>query len=203
MVVELGQHIEGARNLPYVKDDLDSKGRSIFLLPFFDAKSDEWFAFFPSGKNRFQRVALVDIERGAYLAPAALDEARDFCLPLHDLVFQRMSFAKMGNPMMGLEDAIENASSLLEFYRIVSDLYADGHPGASQLAQSLVGQLFVVSRSLFESLQVISRVVSSYFRHVNDTSKPLMKKLPTSFADVALRNGVGDAQLLSHSTFSN
>jgi len=187
-MVELGRHIEEARNLPYVKAGIDLKGRSIFLLPFYDTDVNEWFAFFETEPGRFQRVALVDIDRGAYLASVALDEACDLCLPLHDLVFQRMSFPKMGNPIMGLEDAVENACSVLEFYRIVSELYAEGHPGASQLAQSLVSQLFVVSRSLYDSLQMVCRVIATYFRRLDDTSKPLMKKLPTSFAEVALRH---------------
>jgi hypothetical protein len=107
-------------------------------------------------------------------------------MPLHDLAFQRMSFPKMGRPLMGLEDAVENATSVLEFYEIVSHLHQKQHAGASQLAQSLLSQLFVVSRSLYDTLQVVCRVVCSYAKRIDDPSTTLMNNLPTSFAEVAL-----------------
>lgn len=187
-MVELGGFINSAADLPYVEAGVGLQGRAIHVLPYFDASRQEWFAFFPVAGKRFQRVALVDIVRGAYISSESLNTKDDYSLPLHNLVFQQMSFPKVGNPMMGLEDAIENTSSLLELFELVSVLHAADHPGASQLAQSLVSQLFVVSRSLYDSLQVFCRMIASYAKQSDALSKPLMKKLPTSFAEVALHS---------------
>ena len=185
-MVALGAYIESPLELPYIDKDVDLKGRTIHLLPYYDASASEWFAFFPGKGKKLQRVALVDVIRGGYLSSKPLEESTDLSLPLHDLVFQRMSFPGMGRPIMGLEDAVENATSTLEFYEIVSKLHQEAHPGASQMAQSLLNQLFVVSRSLYDTLQVVCKVVCSFAMRIEDPSKAMMNNLPTSFAEVAL-----------------
>jgi len=185
-MVKLGEYIDGATQLPYVAEGVKLRGRTIFLLPLFSNKPGEWFAFLPSGSGRLQRVALVDVIQGSYIAAAPIDPSSDFCLPLANLVFQQMSFSGVARPLMGLEDAIEGTASLLDLYEIVSNLHTAGHPGASQLTQALVNQLFVVSRSLFDVLQSLCRAVCSVVKRLDDPGKPLMKNLPTSFARVAL-----------------
>jgi len=51
----------------------------------------------------------------------------------------------------------------------------------------LLNQLFIVSRSIYDTLQVMCKVVCSFAMQLDDPSKALMNNLPTSFAAVALQ----------------
>ncbi len=185
-MIQVGEYIEDPSRLPYVAEHIELQGRAIHVIPYFSSKNGEWFGFVqPQGKP-LQRIALVDVVSGAYLASAPIQRDTDLYLPLEDLVFQRMSFPGVARPLMGLEDVVENFASLLELYELVSQLCHKEHPGAWQMAQLLVNQLFVVSRSLFDVLQGLCRQVCSVVKRLDDRSKRLMQDLPASFADAAL-----------------
>ncbi len=185
MVVEPGGIVRTAAELPYVVNP-PSDGRSVFLVPFFEQGSREWHAFFPIEKNHLRRMRLVEVVTGPYLSSHPLLPDQDLGLPLEDLVFQRMSFSTLARPMSGLEDVVENLASILELYRVVSLRSSENRIEAGQLAQALLEYLLVVTRSLYDVLQVLSREASSLFKRVDDREKSLMHKLSDSFADVAL-----------------
>ena len=187
-MVKIGEYLDTPTDLPYVADGVQLWGRAIVLLPYFSHESTEWFGFFQHPDKSLQRVPLVDIVSGGFLASAPLKAGQDFYLPLEDLVFQRMSFPGITRPLSGLEDVIESFASLLELYEQVSHNCQEKRPGAPQTAQLLVNQLMIVARTAFDVLQTISREACATVKRIDDRTKPLMQSLPRkdSFAQVAL-----------------
>lgn len=185
-MVKRGEYLDTPTDLPYVADGVQLWGRAIFLLPYFSRESTEWFGFLPRPDKSLQRVALVDVVSGAFLASAPLKADQDFFLPLEDLVFQRMSFSGLARPLSGLEDVIESFASLLELYEQVSHNCQEERTGAPQTAQLLVNQLMVVARTAFDVLQKICCEACATTRRIDDRTKPLMQPLKNSFAQVAL-----------------
>ena len=187
-MVKVGGYLDSPADLPYVADGVQLWGRSLFLLPYFSSESTEWFGFFPRPDKSLQRVALVDVVSGAFLASAPLKADQDFFLPLEDLVFQRMSFSGLARPLFGLEDVIESFASLLELYEHVSRHCQEERRGARQTAQLLVNHLMVVARTAFDVLQGVCRGACAKVQRIDDRTKPLMQPLPRkdSFAQVAL-----------------
>lgn len=187
-MVKVGEFLDGPTDLPYIADDVRLQGRSVFLLPYYCPEDGEWFGFFQYPDKSIQRVALVDVVSGVFLAPAPLNPGQDLYLPLEDLVFQRMSSSGIARPLAGLKDVIESFASLLELYEQVSANCEAGRVGASHTAQFLVNQLVVVTSTAFDVLQGICREACSVVKRVDDTAKPLMKPLPRkdSFAQIAL-----------------
>ena len=185
-MVNVGGFLDTPTDLPYVSNGVRLWGRSIFLLPYFSSESAEWFGFLQHPGRFLQRVALVDVVSGGFVASAPLKADQDFCLPLEDLVFQRMSFSGLARPLSGLEDVIESFASLLELYEQVSHNCQEERAGAPQTAQLLVNHLMVVARTAFDVLQGICRGVCAIVKRTDDKTKPLMKQLGDSFAKVAL-----------------
>lgn len=188
-MVKVGGYLDSPADLPYVADGVQLRGRVIFLLPYFSHESTEWFGFWQRPDKSLQRVALVDVGSGPFLASAPLKAEQDFYLPLEDLVLQRMSFPGIIRPLSGLADVIESFASLLELYEQVSHNCQEERTGARQTAQLLVNQLMVVARSAFDVLQGVCRGVCAIVKRTDDKTKPLMKKLGDSFAKVALHKG--------------
>lgn len=185
-MVKVGGYLDSPADLPYVADGVQLWGRAIFLLPYFSSESTEWFGFFQHPDKSPQRVALVDVVSGAFLASAPLKADQDFFLPLEDLVFQRMSFSGLARPLSGLEDVIESFASLLELYEQVSHNCQEERTGAPQTAQLLVNHLMVVARTAFDVLQGVCCEACATVQRIDDRTKPLMKRLGDSFAKVAL-----------------
>jgi len=185
-MVEVGGMLKRPMDLPYVAAGVALLGRAIFVLHYYRSETSEWFGFFPRPDGSLQRVALVDVVSGAFLASAPVKTDQDFFLPIEDLVFQQMSFSGLARPLSGLEDVIENLASLLELYEHVSRHCQEKRPGAPQTAQLLVNQLLVVARTAFDVLQGICREACATVRRKADPTKPLMKALGKSFAQVAL-----------------
>lgn len=187
-MVKIGGCLDNPTELPYVADGVQLWGRSILLLPYFSHESAEWFGFFQHPDKSFQRVALVDVVSGGFLASAPLKAGQDFYLPLEDLVFQRISFPGITRSLPGLEDVIESFASLLELYEQVSHNCQEKRPGAPQTAQLLVNEVMIVARTAFDVLQTISREACAAVKRIDDRTRPLMQSLPRkdSFAQVAL-----------------
>jgi len=187
-MVKIGEYLDTPTDLPYVTDGVQLWGRAIVLLPYFSHKSTEWFGFFQHPDKSLQRVALVDVVSGGFLASAPLKAGQDFYLPLEDLVFQRMSFPGITRPLSGLEDVIDSFASLLELYEQVSNSCQEKRPGAEQTAQLLVNHLMIVARTAFDVLQAINRETCAIVKQIDNRTKPLMQPLSRkdSFAQVAL-----------------
>lgn len=185
MMVEPGGILKVAAALPYVVHP-PSDGRSVFVVPFFESRSGEWFFFVPRPDKTLLRIAGSDVVIGSYLTSEALRPHEDLYLPLVDLVFQRMSFSKLARPLMGLEDVVENLASIVELYHLVSLRSSENRIEGGQLAEALVEYLLVTARSMYDVLQVLSREASLLIKRVDDRSKSLMHQLSDSFADVAL-----------------
>ena len=185
-MVKVGGYLDDPADLPYVTNGVQLEGRHIFLLPYFSTENKEWFGFFQRPDKPLQRVALVDVVSGAFLASAPLKADQDFYLPLEDLVFQRMSFPGIARPLSGLENVIKSFASLLELYEQVSHNCQEERTGALQTAQLLVNHLMVVTRTAFDVLQGISCGVCGIVKRTDDKTKPLMKQLGDSFAKVVL-----------------
>jgi len=184
-MVEPGGILRIAAELPYIVNP-PSDGRSVFVVPFFESRSKEWFFFVQRQDEALLRIAGRDVVVGSYLSSEALRPDEDLYLPLENLVFQKMSFTKLARPLMGLEDVIENLASILEFYRLVSLRSSENRIEGGQLAEALVEYLLVTARSLYDVLQVLSREAALLIKRVDDRAKSLMHQLPDSFADVAL-----------------
>ena len=188
-MAKIGEYLNGPTDLPYVADGVQLWGRAILLLPYFSHETTEWFGFFQRPDKLLQRIALVDVFSGAFLASSPLKTDQDFYLPLEDLVFQRMSFPGITRPLSGLDDVIESFASLLELYEQVSHNCQEERTGALQTAQLLVNHLMVVARTAFDVLQAVCREACATVKQIEDRTRPLMQSLPRkdSFPQVALR----------------
>jgi len=67
-VAKIGEYLNGPTDLPYVADGVQLWGRAILLLPYFSHETTEWFGFFQRPDKLLQRIALVDVFSGAFLA---------------------------------------------------------------------------------------------------------------------------------------
>lgn len=185
-VVGVGEYLSSPADLPYIDRGVVLGGRAVILLPYYSCEDKEWFGFFQYPDGRIQRVGLVDVVSGPFVASTPLKGKEDLALPLEDLVFQRMSFPRVARPLRGFEDVVESFAALLELYERVSLDCAEKRPGATQTAQLLVNHLLVVARSGFDVLQKIIRAACSVTRRIDDMTKHLMNPLTDSFAQVAL-----------------
>jgi hypothetical protein len=185
-MVRPGEYLSSPADLPYIDRNVELGGRAVIILPYYSSEAEEWFGFVQYPDGRIQRVGLVDVVSGSFLASAPLKDDEDLALPLEDMVFQKMSFSGVARPLSGFEDVVESFAALLELYERVSLDCAERRPGATQTAQLLVNHLLVVARSGFDVLQEIIRAACSVTRRIDDTAKHLMNPLADSFAQVAL-----------------
>jgi len=188
-MVEYGEILGGPADLPYVAGEVDLAGRKILLVPFYSSEAEEWFAVADVGNRQLRRIRLVDVVAGLLVAPEAPKPDEDLLIPLADLVFNRMSFPNLVRPLNGLLDVVENCASILELYDQISPLYARGHPGAQQVVQTLVNQLMVVCRTLYDVLHGLSREACSTVKRPEDLSMPLMEPLPKRVSKLMLKDG--------------
>lgn len=188
-MVEYGQAIRSGRELPYVAPGVELHGRAIPVVPYFDCATDEWFGFLQIPGKGLTRMQMHGVVEGLLLASRPLDSEADLCIPLANFVFQHMSFKGVLRSLNGVLDVLENLASTLELYEHISRLYAEELPGASQLSQTLVNWLMVTSRTYFEVLHELFRRACLIIKHRENTSRPLMYKLPERVSRVMLDDG--------------
>jgi len=189
-MIEYGEAIGGPLELPYVAEDVDLVGRIVLAVPYYSHEEDEWYAFLEVKDKGLTRMRMQGVVSGVLLTSAPLRAEEDLCIPLADLMFQRLSFPSLARSLNGLFDVVENCASLLELYGIISRRYGDDEVGSQQLAQTLVNSLMVTCRTQYDVLHSMVRTACSMVRHSDDPSKRRIQDLPKRVSRAMLKDGV-------------
>jgi hypothetical protein len=172
--------------LPYV-DAAPEDGRKVLLQKsYFDDKTGEWHLYFIPRDGQIGRLAGGEAVYGSYLARSPADPARDVELTISTLITQHLSFPGLLDRVQRFENDAQNCAAVLEKYHLISALHARGDYTRVLITTELEYLLALV-RSMYDLLHnVVKDIAPLFITLTDDRQRVVKKKLPNSFADVAL-----------------
>jgi hypothetical protein len=146
--------------IPYYQNK-PTDGRAAAVFPFWE--NGEFRVPFPHPRKKEIVIMKPDaLLRGAYLSKQAADATVDFCIPLADLVVQRLSFPGLLKISDTITNDILNFGAVLEKYDIIHSALKKNVTGIQDptfLIATELEFLFENLRSLYDQLQLIIKSV--------------------------------------------
>ena len=175
---------EEALKLPYLKLT-PNDGRMVTLKAFFDHLSREWHLYLPVAPGQLGRVAGGMVFHGSYLAASAEAPDRDLEFPLGTLIAQHLSFPEVVHQLGKLENDFHRCAAVLEKYLLFWTAEPDAAGSGFWVLTEFEYLLFLL-RALYDVMQALVREVCCLIK-LDGTR--VVRNLPASFADVALKEG--------------
>lgn len=167
-------------SIPFIKRSI-SKEDIIPSLIFFS--NGEWHSWFPHN-GQLVKIVMIPVE-GSYFGERP-ESRTDQHFRILSFVGQRTFSHEVFNCFRSVASDFQGmAASLAKFELFFENRHRKEY-GLSRLVQSEMEYLTVICRSVFDLLQVLAR--SHLFLLQKATGSPF-PKLPTSFADVVIKNG--------------
>lgn len=167
-------------DLPFVKN-APHDGRLVYIAPYYDISLHKWNIFMPTEKGMFLKLEGAYPATRFYLSTQPENPETDPELPFGTFITQCFSFRGINGPFECIISDIENLSSILEIYHIISV-----QNESLVLMETQVEYLMFVVRSVYDLLQLISKNTSILLRSATDLSKKIIKGLPEDFAKICL-----------------
>jgi len=162
--------------VPYV-NLIPEDGRIISLQSYFDPDERIFKQPFPQDDEIIFLKGKP--EQGPYYAKSAVDEERDVHLKLVDFITRYCSFPSTVETLLGIERDILNSSAVVEKYFIFLDLFRrKKDPLVANLVMTDIEFLFSNIRSLYDSLQMLTKDVLKHLEKIRS------KNLPDSYYDM-------------------
>jgi len=184
------------KKIPYL-GNMPNDGRLVLIRFFYDHKQNEWFAFHKKPNDEILIIKPSDLVIGSYISerPASIN---DFEFPLGTFICKYLSFPDLINPLVSLENDFRNFSSILEKYIIMSTTDSESHKTA-QLIETELEYLIILSRSVYDLLQKISKHATSIVKSFDESHSRLIEDLPESFARITFSGNISrtSEQLIS------
>jgi hypothetical protein len=174
-----------ADRLPYVKN-VPQDGRAIYVIPYYDIESSEWFIYAEVEKLKYIRLTGASPISGIYLSGAPQDPKMDIECPMGTFVTQQFSFPSVVGAFSQITSDLHNLACVLEKFHLISLRPIQQRRAAGFLLESEVEYLMLLVRSVYDLVQRFAKRASSLVRSLEDPTRPVFSGLPESFADVCL-----------------
>jgi hypothetical protein len=172
--------------LPYLQT-VPRDGRIVPLVTFWEQETADWYLYVVVNPGELGRMAGGEVISGSYVSSRVADPVQDIELSLGTLVFQHLSFVEVLAQFDKLQNDVHRCAAILEKYHLIWEARQRGTKSAALLIQSETEYLLLLLRSLYDLLQEVVRAVAAKLVHLDGSNRPVLKPLPKSFREVAMK----------------